>query len=77
MSGDSVVFNLDEVNLMSENAGHTRVKLRTGEEIEVPIELDEFCAKVYSDENLEKEYQLVDFDDGKPKPTLAGGFSIG
>lgn len=66
-------FCLDDVILFeSEQDDNTKVILSNGREEALEIETNEFCAKVFSDENQTKEYNLVEITNDKIKVVVGG-----
>lgn len=58
-------FSLDQVVSIDANGPNTRVELTNGRVEQLEIDIDDFYAKVFSDENMTEEYALVEIEGRK------------
>ena len=62
----SAIISLDYVIVIYPIDVGIEIHLEKQEPIEFCFDLDEFYAKVFSDENMVKEYQVIEIDENKP-----------
>ena len=60
-------FCLDDlVSFEMENLDDTKIELRNGRSEVLEIEINDFCAKIFSDEHGGKEYELIEIESDRP-----------
>lgn len=60
-------FCLDDlVTFEKENIDNTKIELRNGRTEVLEIEINDFCAKIFSDEHGGNEYELIEIESDKP-----------
>jgi hypothetical protein len=65
-NGKSTSFHLDFIIKMESGDNIINIFLTDGTEINLPLDFEEFIAKVYSNNSDYKEYETIDFDQSDP-----------
>lgn len=66
-SENTFVFCLDHLLTADPNGRDTKIILSNGREEILPIDIEDFCANVFSDIHEEREYQLIEIDNKRPE----------